>query len=131
METRRVTIPMNGDAIERTPTVLLVTGDADLRAVIARVLTRVGYHVIPAAHSGHALLAGRTGRIDFLISELELDETSGSRLAATLRQHHPGVRAVYLADAGTPAADGVLVRPFTRDALVLMLDAGALATSAS
>ena len=108
---------------ETRPTLLLVTGDADLRAVTARVLTREGYRVITAAHSGHALLASLTGRIDILISELELDETSGPTLAALLRRHHPHLHAVYFADAGAPAADGVIVRPFTRDDLVLELDA--------
>jgi DNA-binding NtrC family response regulator len=117
---------------ETRPTLLLVTGDADLRAVTARVLTREGYHVITAAHSGHALLASLTGPIDILVSELELEETSGPALVATLLQHHPRLRAVYFGDAGTPAADGVLVRPFTRDDLVLELDAvGAPATLAS
>jgi DNA-binding response OmpR family regulator len=105
------------------PTLLLVTGDADLRAVTSRVLTREGYNVITAAHSGHALLASLAGRIDFLVSELELDETSGPTLAMMLRRHHPRLRAVYFADAGEPAADGVIVRPFTRDDLVLELDA--------
>jgi CheY-like chemotaxis protein len=120
------------ELIETRPTLLLVTGDADLRAVTARVLTREGYHVIAAAHSGHAVLAGLTGRIDILVSELELDETSGPALAATLLLHHPSLRAVYFANAGTPAADGVIVRPFTRDDLVLELDAvGAPATLAS
>ena len=110
---------------------LLVTGDADLRAVVSRVLTREGYNVIAAAHSGHALLAGLTSRIDILISELELDETSGPSLAATLRQHHPGLRAVFFGDPGTTAADGIIVRPFTRDDLMLSSTRGALATSAS
>lgn len=110
-------------AAERCPTLLLVTGDADLRAVTARVLTREGYHVITAAHSGHALLASLAGRIDLLVSELELDETSGPTLAMMLRRHHPRLRTVYFADAGAPAADGVIVRPFTRDDLVLELDA--------
>jgi DNA-binding response OmpR family regulator len=132
---RRLTIPMDFHAVEPVetrPTLLLVTGDADLRAVTARVLTREGYHVVTAAHSGHAVLASLTGRIDILVSELELDDTSGPALAATLRRHHPRLRVVYFADAGTPAADGVIVRPFTRDDLVLELDAvGAPVTLAS
>jgi two-component system cell cycle sensor histidine kinase/response regulator CckA len=132
---RRVSVPVKFGTVEPTEarrTVLLVNGDEDLRAVTARVLTREGYHVITASHSGHALLASLISRIDILISELELDETSGPTLAATLRQHHPRLRAVYFADAGTPAGVGLVVRPFTRDDLVLELSAAdVLPTSAS
>jgi hypothetical protein len=113
------------------PTLLLVTGDPDLRAATARILTREGYNVITAAHSGHALLAGLTVPIDILISELELEETSGRSLADTLRQHHPRLRALYFGNAGTQPADGVIVRPFTRDDLLVELEAAALATWAS
>ena len=134
METRtvrRVSILMDLDAVQPAhtpPTLLLVTGDPDLRAAAARVLTREGYSVITAAHSGHALLAGLTVPIDILISELELDETSGESLAATLRHHHPRMRAVFLGNQGTQALDGVIVRPFTRDDLLLELGAVAAAT---
>jgi len=130
---RRVTIPMRTELAETRPTTLLiVTGDADLRAVTARVLRAEGYDVVTAAHSGHALLACLTRPIDILITELALEEASGQNLAATLRRHQPYLRTVYFADAGTPAADGVIVRPFTRDDLLVELHvAGAPATLAS
>ena len=105
-------------------TVLLVTGDADLRAAAARVLAREGYSVVTAAHAGHALLAGLTrGRIDILISEFTLDDMPGPALAAALLRHHSDLRSVFMADTGTPPRDGMVVRPFTRDDLLLELDA--------
>jgi CheY-like chemotaxis protein len=126
---RRVCIPMDGigpfePRPAETRSVLLVTGDADLRAVGARVLGREGYHVVTAAHSGHAQLACRTASrpFDILITELSLDEMSGPALTETLRQAQPALRAVYLADAGAPAGDGVIVRPFTRDDLLMEID---------
>lgn len=126
---------MNFDVVEPAetrPTLLLVTGDADLRAAAARVLAREGYHVLTAAHSGHALLACLTCRIDIMVAELALEDTTGPALAATLRRHQPALRTVYLGDAGTPPAEGVIVRPFTRDDLVLQLDGvGVAVTSAS
>jgi CheY-like chemotaxis protein len=109
---------------EARTTVLLVTGDADLRAVGVRVLEREGYHVVTAAHAGHALLAGLTlGRIDILLSEITLDDMPGDALAAALLRHHSGLRSVFMADAGTPPRDGIVVRPFTRDDLLLRLNA--------
>jgi DNA-binding response OmpR family regulator len=99
--------------------VLLVTADDELREAGERALTRQGYRVRVAAHSGHAVLAGLTSRVDVLIAELSAPDISGPALAQLLRKHHPGLRAVFLANPGTP--DGiahVVVRPFTRDDLL-------------
>lgn len=112
--------------------VLFVTGDADLRAVAERVLTRDGYRVVTAAHAGHALLAGiQCDRIDILISELNLDGAAGPSLAGSLRRHHASMRALYIADAGTPARSGLVVRPFTRDDLLREMDMLCRVTSLS
>lgn len=98
---------------------LLVTPDEDLRAVAERVLAREGYSVRVAAHSGHALLAAMTARVDVLVTELCTPEMSGPALAELLRRRQPGVRVVYMANAGTPEGlEHVLVRPFTRDDLL-------------
>ena len=126
---RRMCIPAEGiSAAGRPdglpPTVLLVTGDDDFRAVTGRVLAREGYRVVAAAHSGHALLASMTsGPIDVLATEMLMDDMSGPALAEQLRRHHPGLHAIYLANPGTAERDGVLVRPFTRDALLARLEA--------
>ena len=127
---RRVHIPMDGirasgRPVETPRSVLLVTDDADLRAVGTRVLTGEGYSVVAAAHSGHALLAclAASRPFDILVAEMMTEDLSGPALAETLRRHQPALGAVYLADAGTPARDGVVVRPFTRDDLMFELNA--------
>ena len=127
---RRRCQPLNGLSALRQvphdgrPSVLLVTGDAGLRASVALVLDNAGYTVLTAAHSGHAQLASATTRrIDLLVCELALDEMSGAALRATLRRHHPDLRAVYFAEDGTPARAGVIVRPFTGDDLLSELAA--------
>jgi DNA-binding NtrC family response regulator len=104
--------------------ILFVTGNADLRAVVERVLAREGYDVTTAAHSGHALLAGfESEHIDVLISELQLDGAAGEAIGASLRRYHPAIRAIYMAESGTPPRPGVIVRPFTRDDLVREIEA--------
>jgi len=106
------------------PTVLLVTGDDDLRAVAGRVLAREGYRVVAAAHSGHALLASMTsGPIDVVATELRLDDMSGPALVERLRRHHPALQAIYLASSGTPRGESTLVRPFNREDLLARLTA--------
>jgi DNA-binding response OmpR family regulator len=99
--------------------VLLVTADPDLREVGERVLTREGFRVRVAAHSGHAVLAGLTSRVDVLVTELASQDISGPALAQLLRRHHPELRTVYLANPGTPdGLEQVVVRPFTREDLL-------------
>ena len=102
--------------------VLLVTPDADLRDVGERVLGKAGYAVRVAPHSGHALLAGLTWRVDVLIAELSSPDISGPALAQLLKRHHPGLRTVFMANPGTPEGlEHVVVRPFTRDDLLARL----------
>jgi DNA-binding response OmpR family regulator len=115
------TAPPGGEA--RT-IVLFVSADPDLRAVATRVLVQDGYKVLTAAHAGHALLAGLTlDCIDVLISDVILDDMPGAALAERLRRHHPELRTLFMADMGTTAADGVIVRPFTRDDILPALSA--------
>lgn len=103
------------DALE----ILLVTPDEDLRAAGERALVREGYHVRVAAHSGHAVLASRAGRVDVLVTELSAPDVSGPALAQILRKHHPALRVVFMANPGTPeGVEDVVVRPFTRDDLL-------------
>lgn len=131
---RRVSIPLDPpDSTPPRPTVLVVTGDSDLRAAAARALDGEGYEVLAAAHSGHALLRCLTARrVDAVVVELAMDDTSGPVLAERLRRHHPDALALYLAQSGTPECENVLVRPFTRDDLVTRLGAlTATATSAA
>lgn len=119
------------DPGERQPTVLVVTSDADLRAVAARVLAGAGYRVLTASHGGHALLACMSAEgVDLLAAELSMDDMSGPALTTRLRRLCPGLRAVYFANAGTHECEGVLVRPFTRDDLLVTLARVAAAPAA-
>ena len=94
----------------------------------ARVLGREGYVVTTAAHAGHALLAGLScDRIDILISEMELDDMPGPALAERAAPPSRRTRALFMADTARPQADGLVVRPFTRDDLLAALELAAAA----
>jgi len=110
--------------------VLLVTGNADLRAAAERALVREGHEVVTAAHSGHALLAGlECERVDLLISEVRLDGVTGEWVAEALRRYHHGMRAVFMADTGTAPRPGIVVRPFNRDDLLAEIESVVRITS--
>jgi len=99
--------------------VLFVNADADLRAVVTRVLQREGFRVQAAAHSGHALLLCRTTTFDAVVSELCGPDISGPSLVEQMRRHQPAIAAIYLGTPGSPdGVDHLLVRPFTKDDLV-------------
>ena len=109
-----------------------MSADAAWREVAFRVLTTEGYEVVAAAHSGHATLGCLTAaRLDAVVADFSMDDMSGPALVERLRRHHPGVQALYLAPPGTPEADNVLVRPFTRDDLLARLEQSLATTSAS
>ena len=133
--TLRVTssLPADNSAALSRPgfRVLFVSGDADLRAVVTRVLERENYQVRAVAHSGHAHLLCRTTTFDVLITELSGPDLSGPTLAEQLRRLCPGLSMIFLANPGTPeGVDSVLVRPFTRDDLLGRLQ-GALKSLAA
>lgn len=110
---------------------LVVSADGAWREVAIRVLTTEGYEVVAAAHSGHAVLGCLTApRLDVVVADLAMDDMSGPAVAERVRRHHPGVQALYLAPPGTPEADNVLVRPFTRDGLLARLEQSLATTSA-
>jgi CheY-like chemotaxis protein len=108
--------------------VLIVTGDAGLRSTAEQLLQREGHGVTCAAHSGHALLACLDGRrIDVAFIETALEDMPGTALADRLRRHLPNLRVVFLAEAGTRPAPGVVSRPLTSTDLLAEL---AVVTSA-
>lgn len=120
---RRITVAVDESSCpDQGPVVLLVTTDRGLRESAARALTNRGYRVLAAAHAGHAVLACMdAGHVDLAAIELSMADVSGPVLAERLRRRCPGLRSIYLAKAGTPECEGILVRPFTGDDLVSKL----------
>ena len=133
---RRASLPISNRAPvatlpARSRRVLFVNADADLRAVVTRVLERESYQVRAVAHSGHAVLLSRTGHYDVLITELCGPDVSGPMLAEQLRRHCPDMTSLFLANPGTPEqVDHVIVRPFTQEDLVEAIQAALLGVAA-
>lgn len=99
--------------------VLFVNADADLRAVVTRVLEQESFHVHAVAHSGHALLLCRTQPFDVTVVELSGPDISGPCLVDQLRRHQPDLSSIYLGNPGSPeGVQHLLVRPFTKDDLI-------------
>lgn len=101
---------------------LFVNADADLRAVVTRVLDHENFEVQAVAHSGHALLLCRTQAFDVAIVELAGPDMSGPALMEQLRRHQR-LSAIYLGNPGSPeGVEHLLVWPFTKDDLIEHLE---------
>jgi DNA-binding response OmpR family regulator len=123
---RRVAVPLGPGWLpcSAPPSVLLVTEDADLRMATTRVLESAGYLVMPAAHSGHAILASLQQPFDVLVIEQRLAEGNAHSIAERIQRYSPDLSVVRLcATPATVRGPADLVRPFTADDLLASLRA--------
>lgn len=103
--------------------ILLVEDDADLRNLMRNILGNRGYAVLAAGTAAEAteLAATLAGPLDLLISDVELPDSSGPRLAAALRKSFPRLAVLNIsgyppreaADDEPPADGEFLPKPFT------------------
>ena len=104
-------------------TVLVVEDDAELRALVAEMLTDLGYRVIPAGDVATARgLLAEAPAIDLVLSDVILPGGShGADFSAELAASHPGLGLVLMSGYPAEAGSGggtwdlgrpILVKPF-------------------
>jgi two-component system, cell cycle sensor histidine kinase and response regulator CckA len=129
-------------SIGGTETILLVEDQPEVRAIARTILSRHGYRVLEATggREALALVAGDTGPIHLLLTDVVMPAIGGQELASQLKPARPDLRVLFasgytddaLVQQGVlqPGAD-LIQKPFTREALLqkvrAVLDAGALA----
>jgi len=106
-----------------TETILIVDDEEPLRTVIGELLSQLGYHILSTSNGPDALalVEQYPGKIDLLLTDVEMDPLSGPALAEALSRVRPEMKVVFISGYGaTLAPDGalspgtVLVRkPFT------------------
>lgn len=79
-------------------TILIVEDHAELRGLVTIILEEYGYCVLQAANAGEALaMCGRnTGRIDLVLTDVAMPDTSGLELVARLKRMRSGIKAVFM-----------------------------------
>ncbi len=112
-----------------SPIIVLVEDEHSVRDLVREILQRQGYVVLEAETAEDALtiVAGHTGRLDLLLTDVVMPGMSGVALAERLRQSHPGLSALYMSgyvdqsltsrsDAARPTR--FLQKPFTLETLL-------------
>jgi two-component system cell cycle sensor histidine kinase/response regulator CckA len=82
-----------------TETILVLEDDISVRHVSVRVLRGLGYEVMEAASGNDArrLLSENGGRrVDLLLTDLVMPQTSGRRFADALRGAHPNIKVLFI-----------------------------------
>jgi CheY-like chemotaxis protein len=126
-------------------TILVVDDEPLVLNVVCRALASRGYRVVSAGSPQDALvLSGSLPRIDLLISDIEMPEMDGRRLATLMSERYPSLVVLFmtgfLLKPGAISSDGLLDghrlihKPFSPSQLVKLvsslLDTGSLAALA-
>lgn len=118
--------PLDREVRGGPETILVVEDEAEVRAVVERVLSSAGYRVLTAgsADAAIALIAARAEPVDLLLTDVVLPGRDGVQLADEIAARGRRIRTMFMSGhpLGTqgfthPGRD-LLVKPFTPDALL-------------
>jgi len=92
-------------------TILVVDDEESLRTVIGDLLTQRGYNILSTANGPEALALAEKypGKIDLLLTDVEMEPLSGPALAEALTRVRPEMKVVFISGyPATLAPDGTL-----------------------
>ena len=92
-------------------TILVVDDEEPLRTVIGDLLSQRGYHILSTSNGPNALALAEEypGKIDLLLTDVEMEPLSGPALAEALTRIRPEMKVVYISGyPATLAPDGTL-----------------------
>ncbi|GIF14943.1 ATP-binding protein [Actinoplanes teichomyceticus] len=115
-------------------TILLVEDEDALRQVAHRILTRAGYHVLPAAGGAQAVHIAQVhpGGIDLLLTDVIMPNMFGNEVARRVQALRPHIPVLYMSGYAQPVLtengtlqDGVVIieKPFTGHELLTRIQA--------
>ena len=105
-------------------TVLLIEDQREVRELVSRILTRLGYSVLPAGNGAEAVATARecAGQIDLVLSDVIMPDQMGPEIVTDLHKEYPDLRVLFmsgytdqaLAGYGVSSDDLALIqKPFT------------------
>ncbi|HRT61215.1 MAG TPA: ATP-binding protein [Syntrophales bacterium] len=93
----------------RRRTILAVDNDAVFLSLVAKGLRKMGYGVLTAEDGAGALEILKTTKVDAVLLDLVMPNTSGERLCRMIRQMDSPVRDVHIVIVTATAVDGAVV----------------------
>lgn len=106
-------------------TIMVVENDIMLRSHLASSLRALGYSVLEATSASSAIGTALTAtKIDLLISDLQLDQSSGHEAAEALRQIAPDLPVIFLSGSpamGIPSGELLLRKPVDEEVMALVI----------
>jgi DNA-binding response OmpR family regulator len=108
----------------RRPVVLLVEDEANVRALVSRVLELDGYQVLTAEGGRAALMLIATLGlpIDLLITDINMPDVDGRKVVAELARHQRTPPVLFISGCSHEDVPGLtsplLTKPFTPTALL-------------
>ena len=115
------------EALRGSETILLVEDQEHLLALTRELLTRLGYHVLPAANAEEAIRASEEfkGPIHMLLTDVVMPGLNGRQLARALEPARPAMKVLYVSGysdeefhpaGGSPSVD-LLEKPYELEEL--------------
>ena len=97
-ESAEVPAPPSGEPVHGVGTVLLVEDEPEVRTMLVEALTEAGYDVVAMANGREAIQAFQEydGRIDLIVTDVVMPQSSGPALVRAAREHRPDARALYI-----------------------------------
>lgn len=120
----------------RSPSVLVVDDDQDVRSTLAAILLESGYRVDLASNGREALAAARAGDFDIILIDIVMPVGEGIETIVALKKDGCASRLIAMSGGGqfnTPyylkaakdlGADAVLPKPFTQAELRRAFEGG-------
>ncbi len=95
--------------LPKLETILLVENDQGVRSVVQEILTHAGFEVLLAGSGSESfeIEKGFEGKIDLLLVDVRIPETTGPELAAALQKRRPEMHVMLI--SGFPSGDILLL----------------------
>ena len=113
--------------------ILVVDDEEDVRRVACAYLQDAGYETAEASNGDEAIQVMERDRCDLVLTDLVMPDKEGAETVMEIRKKWPEVGIVamsgvvgaefYLRAASMLGANGTLLKPFTREELVELVEA--------